>query len=449
MIENLFVFEENNEYLESTGINGALEDLLISYEEVNKSTSLAEDIVFLSKICKNYSKKKLVRIYQLLIADGYYKDRQVIILYGMDQLKDFLKHLIHETLEKSSLERELLFSDQSFGQLIDKVINENIEFEESFEKIFESSQGEEIYYRRYNKEMLQLFKYLPDNELLRIYEKYIYNQGLSPMTIDNYMVDIRVLLKWLKDKNIFYHQISRKIAKEYLAYILDGHQVNSYNKIVCSLSHFNKFLLKLKGHDHLVFIHGKDQIKDITKKSVDTFTEEEQEIIKHLLEKNVLSPRTDLIVALLFYTGIRVGELTSIELKNIDYEKKELTVIGKGKKRRSIPLKPLVLKKIKTYIKNTRQKSKYSSGSKYLIVSQRQGFLTREAATRSLKVLNEYIDARVYAHKFRHNFATILVNKDVRVNLVAEILGHNSIQTTIDYYVNTSKKDRRKAIDLL
>ena len=438
-----------NEYLESAGINGALEDLLISYEEVNKSTSLEEDIVFLSKICKNYSKKKLVRIYQLLIADGYYKDRQVIILYGMDQLRKFLKNLIHETLDESSLERELLFSNRSFDQLIDKIINENIEFEESFEKVFESSQGEEIYYRRYNDEMLQLFKYLPDNELLRIYEKYIYNQGLSPMTIDNYMVDIRRLLKWLKAKNIFYHQLSRKIAKEYLAHILEGHQVNSYNKIVCSLSHFNKFLLKLKGHERLVFIHGKDQIKDLTKKSVDTFTEEEQEIIKNLLVNNTLSQRTDLIVALLFYTGIRVGELTSIELKNIDYEKKELTVIGKGKKRRSIPLKPLVLKKIKTYIKNTRQKSKYSSGSKYLIVSQRQGFLTREAATRSLKVLNEYIDTRIYAHKFRHNFATSLVNKDVRVNLVAEILGHNSIQTTIDYYVNTSKKDRRKAIELL
>jgi len=122
--------------------------------------------------------------------------------------------------------------------------------------------------------------------------------------------------------------------------------------------------------------------------------------------------------------------------------------MGKGKKQRVVPLKDIVIKKIDDYIKGDRKKSKHHH-SKYLIISQRSDIMSREVITRKLKILNKYIDCRIYSHKFRHNLATELVKKGVRINVVAEILGHSNIQTTIDYYVNTSTRDKRQAIDLI
>jgi site-specific recombinase XerD len=245
-----------------------------------------------------------------------------------------------------------------------------------------------------------------------------------------------------------YSELDRKTAKIFLTYFLEGRKVASFNKMLTSLSNFNRFLLSINAIDQMVFIHKRDQIKDLNKNVVEVFTPEEQAVIEQVLKENLLPQRIDLAIAILYYTGIRVTELVTIKLENINRVKKELTVMGKGKKQRVVPLKDLVIQKMDKYIKGEREGSKHRR-SPYLIVSQRSDKMSREVMTRKLKVLNNYIDCRVYAHKFRHNLATELVKKGVRINVVAEILGHSNIQTTIDYYVNTSVKDKRQAINLI
>lgn len=446
----ILVNEESQGYDGIHELNDALEGFLDSLNKEYKSNSLEEDLDYLSKKCMGYNQKELVKLYQKLIKQGFYRDSKYIFIYSLENQIKLIRCFVKEKLSEISFLSKEGVDNDLINNIVDNIIDANKDLKENYEMIFINSQNIKIFYSKLKDfgDILNIYKYLSNHILLNFYEKNLFNQGLSKLSMENYLIDIRVFLRWLNKNSIMYGKIDRRIAKVYLSYILKDRKVNSYNKILCSLSNFNRFLVKIGALDQLFFIYNRDLIKDLTKKSVDVFTFEEQKIIESVLENELLSQRLDLMVALLYYTGIRITELVSMELKNIDIINKELTVIGKGKKRRSIPLKKILIKKINTYIQGDRKKSKMYT-SKYLIVSQRSYCLAREVATRKIKVLNKYLDCRVYPHKFRHNFATMLVNKGVRINVVAEILGHSNIQTTIDYYVNTSKKDKRQAIDLI
>lgn len=145
-------------------------------------------------------------------------------------------------------------------------------------------------------------------------------------------------------------------------------------------------------------------------------------------------------------TGIRVSELIHIKLKDIDYIVQEIVVRGKGNKSRTIPLKPMVIKAMKEYIKAERMKSKYAEGSDYLFVTERAGQASCDSVRLWIKPLEAVINSKVYPHKFRHTLAANLINKGVEITTIAAILGHSEIQTSIDYYVNISKENKEKPL---
>ena len=68
------------------------------------------------------------------------------------------------------------------------------------------------------------------------------------------------------------------------------------------------------------------------------------------------------------------------------------------------------------------------------------------------KILNKYgkvLGIEMRPHKFRHTFCTRLINLGVPLTTVSKLAGHSSIQTTMAFYINTSRKDKQEAVDLL
>lgn len=447
---SMMVQEKVEAYETAYQLKDALDKILTGYDQFEQSSSLEEDIGYLSKKCTGYNQKRIIQLYQFLLDHGYFLDSKFLLVYGESSLKKLLEAIIEKGLKKFYFIANESINDGLVETIAERVLSRKKNFIQSFEKIFINSQGVEIYFRRYDDldSFLKIFHYLSDEMILEFYEDNLFSQGLTERSIKNYMIDMRVFLRWLEKRNMGYSELDRKTAKIFLTYFLEGRKVASFNKMLTSLSNFNRFLLSINAIDQMVFIHKRDQIKDLNKNVVEVFTPEEQAVIEQVLKENLLPQRIDLAIAILYYTGIRVTELVTIKLENINRVKKELTVMGKGKKQRVVPLKDLVIQKMDKYIKGEREGSKHRR-SPYLIVSQRSDKMSREVMTRKLKVLNNYIDCRVYAHKFRHNLATELVKKGVRINVVAEILGHSNIQTTIDYYVNTSVKDKRQAINLI
>lgn len=179
------------------------------------------------------------------------------------------------------------------------------------------------------------------------------------------------------------------------------------------------------------------------------FSEEEVEkILFYIQDEKNASIRDKMIVYMLLYTGVRVSELVSIKLRDIDFFTRELRIIGKGGKYREIPLKQEVIETIKEYMETERKQNKFKESS-YLILTQRAGRAHRDAVLKMLKRIGKKLGIKMYPHKFRHTFCSMLLKRGVPITTVSKLAGHSNIRTTSDYYINTSKKEKREAVELL
>ncbi|MDI3534920.1 MAG: integrase/recombinase XerD [Thermosediminibacterales bacterium] len=182
---------------------------------------------------------------------------------------------------------------------------------------------------------------------------------------------------------------------------------------------------------------------------VEVFSEEEVEkILFYIQDEKNASIRDKMIVYMLLYTGVRVSELVSIKLRDIDFFTRELRIIGKGGKYREIPLKQEVIETIKEYMETERKQNKFKESS-YLILTQRAGRAHRDAVLKMLKRIGKKLGIKMYPHKFRHTFCSMLLKRGVPITTVSKLAGHSNIRTTSDYYINTSKKEKREAVELL
>jgi integrase/recombinase XerD len=75
--------------------------------------------------------------------------------------------------------------------------------------------------------------------------------------------------------------------------------------------------------------------------------------------------------------------------------------------------------------------------------------MDRDAVNRILKRMESKLSVRMNPHKYRHTFCTRLLKRGVELTTVAKLAGHSSIQTTAGFYINTSQKDKREAVELL
>jgi len=145
------------------------------------------------------------------------------------------------------------------------------------------------------------------------------------------------------------------------------------------------------------------------------------------------------ILETLYATGMRVSELTGLELDNLFFEIGFIRVIGKGNKERLVPVGQHAQTSIEHYIEAARgqflSKKDRSKSDNKLFINQRGGPLSRMSIW---NIVNKYakkaeIEKNVYPHIFRHSFATHLLEGGADLRAVQEMLGHSSIMTTEIY----------------
>jgi integrase/recombinase XerD len=145
------------------------------------------------------------------------------------------------------------------------------------------------------------------------------------------------------------------------------------------------------------------------------------------------------ILETLYATGMRVSELTGLELDNLYFEIGFIRVTGKGNKERLVPVGTMAQSAIEHYIESSREKfinpKKRSKTENKLFLNQRGSPLSRMSIW---NIVNKYalkagIEKNVYPHIFRHSFATHLLEGGADLRAVQEMLGHSSIITTEIY----------------
>ena len=142
------------------------------------------------------------------------------------------------------------------------------------------------------------------------------------------------------------------------------------------------------------------------------------------------------ILELLYATGLRVGELVSLNLQNVDLNDSYIRCWGKGSKERIVYMYPKALAEIKSYLHKSRpgllgtQKSQTA-----LFINHRGQRLTRQWVWNIMKSYGEkaHLPQSITPHTLRHSFATHLLQNGASLRHVQELLGHSSISTTQVY----------------
>jgi len=142
------------------------------------------------------------------------------------------------------------------------------------------------------------------------------------------------------------------------------------------------------------------------------------------------------ILELLYATGLRVGELVSLNLQNVDLNDSYIRCWGKGSKERIVYMYPKALAEIKSYLHKSRPGLLGTEKSQTaLFINHRGQRLTRQWVWNILKSCGEkaHLPQRITPHTLRHSFATHLLQNGASLRHVQELLGHSSISTTQVY----------------
>ncbi len=155
--------------------------------------------------------------------------------------------------------------------------------------------------------------------------------------------------------------------------------------------------------------------------------------------------RDGAMLELLYASGMRVSELVSLNLGDVDTEGGYVRCFGKGNKERLIPIHPQAVQAVKEYITETRPQLLRSDAEPALFLNRRGDRLTRQGLWQKLKdyAKSAGLGKVVTPHTLRHSFATHMLSGGADLRSVQELLGHANISTTQIYTHLTSEHLRR------
>ncbi len=163
-------------------------------------------------------------------------------------------------------------------------------------------------------------------------------------------------------------------------------------------------------------------------------------------DANVLRQRDGAMIELVYATGLRVSEVVSLKVSQVNLEGGYLTVIGKGSKERAVPIGTYARQRLVEYLQQVRPKILAGRLSPYLFINRAGRHLTRQGFWKRLRLVarRSGVPGKVSPHTLRHAFATHLVEGGADLRAVQMMLGHSDIATT-QIYTHVAR-DRLRAV---
>ena len=270
------------------------------------------------------------------------------------------------------------------------------------------------------------------NKIKESYITFLKNNNYSQNTIKTYSSIIHKFTTYLKNQIAIYNE--KEFIKYFNSYIL-------YLKQVKNVSQNYIYLVKVVVKKFLEFnnIHFLDSITTPKRiKSPPNFLTQKE--VKQLLDSITWDENSDsdfriitklrdkLIVTLLYSSGLRVSELINLTVDNVNFEGKQLSIVGKNNSR-VILLDESTKQLIQKYLEKRTQKSNY------LVVNKSGNPLTPRYVQLMIKKYgNESgIEKKITPHILRHSYATHLFEQGVNIKIIQQLLGHSNLSTTQIY----------------
>jgi integrase/recombinase XerD len=285
-------------------------------------------------------------------------------------------------------------------------------------------------------------------DALRLFLEYLaVEKGLSANTIQSYARDIRKLGDALKIRKLSLGGVSEDTLVRFIHKESQGGlSARSLARLISALRSFFRFLV-LSG-----FLK-KDPTSQLTTPSTwlalpkFLMVGEVEALLQAPDEKKARGVRDRAMLEVLYGAGLRVSELATLKLAEINLEDGFLVCRGKGGKERIVPLGRSACGAVRRYLDEVRPLVD-PGGREDLFLSRRGGPFTRQGVW---KLLRQYagkagLSAKISPHVLRHSFATHLLERGADLRSVQLMLGHSQITTT-QIYTHVSREQLRRVYD--
>ena len=260
-------------------------------------------------------------------------------------------------------------------------------------------------------------------------------KGLSPHTRSAYRTDLLAFARWLEGRGLSLETVGRDAVLDHLGWRLsEGYQARSTARFLSGLRSFYRYAVRegRVAEDPTLLVSmpqlGAPLPKSLSEADVEA-------LLAAPDTEDTLGLRDRTMLEVLYATGLRVTELVSLTLDEVNLREGSLRVFGKGSKERLIPLGEEAIAWLEDYLKTARPLLLGGQPGDVLFPSQRGTVMTRQTFWHRIKLHAQVAGIRtsLSPHTLRHAFATHLLNHGADLRTVQMLLGHTSLSTTQIY----------------
>ena len=284
------------------------------------------------------------------------------------------------------------------------------------------------------------------NKIKEIIENFVHtkviDKGVTINTIIAYKKDLNLFTSWCLNNKINFVEVKKKDINFYIHFLKEKNlNSSSVNRKLSVIKSFYDYLsqIGLVNSNELKIIGTQKLQKNLPK----LLSEKE---ILHLIDKsgkiyienpikNIMYLRTQVILEILYSTGLRISELLNLKINQVANIKDKLYINGKGNKQRLVIFNQNALDLLKNWIaimiKNNKNKNSYlfENIDNTNVISRQQ--IYKDLKKLALKTNTEL--EKLSPHSVRHSFASHMLNRGADLRSIQKLLGHSDISTTEIY----------------
>jgi integrase/recombinase XerD len=274
-------------------------------------------------------------------------------------------------------------------------------------------------------------------------------RGLSKNSVENYILDVEKLCKFLDENAITVSpiKIQEETVQQFIYEIAKSVNPRSQARTISGLKSFFSYLIfeDYRPDNPMELI----ETPRLGRKLPDTLNIEDiDNLIAAINLASAEGERNRAMLETLYGCGLRVSELVTLKISDLFFDEGFIKITGKGNKQRFVPLSSLTQKYIEIYKTQVRPHQPIQKGHEDTLFLNRRGRqLTRAMIFTIIKnlAIDINLNKTISPHTFRHSFATHLLENGADLRSIQLMLGHESITTT-EIYMHLDKKHLNKVL---